>query len=82
MSLPATTIIQPGDPYLKYTVGGHEKENIGYILKYKQQGFDGVVHLLPFGCMPELVTQTIIPALSAIWTCPFYPSPWTSRLVG
>ena len=62
---PPRRLFSQADPYLKYTVGGHEKENIGYIIKYKQQGFAGVVHLLPFGCMPELVTQTIIPALSA-----------------
>ena len=61
---PPRKILRAADTYLKYTVGGHEKENIGYILEFKKQGYDGIVHLLPFGCMPELVTQTIIPALA------------------
>ncbi len=58
-------LTRQADRYLKYCVGGHEKINIGYILKYKKMGFDGIIHLMPFACMPELVTQTIIPPLSA-----------------
>ncbi len=61
---PPRKLLRGADAYLKYPVGGHEKENIGYILKFKQMDFDGIIHLLPFGCMPELVTQTIIPALA------------------
>jgi predicted nucleotide-binding protein (sugar kinase/HSP70/actin superfamily) len=61
---PPLSLLRKTDRYLKYGVGGHEKENIGSIIKYKEMGFDGVIHLLPFGCMPELVTQTIIPALA------------------
>lgn len=60
---PPRKLLRGANAYLKYPVGGHEKENIGYILKFKQMGFDGIIHLLPFGCMPELVTQTLIPSL-------------------
>lgn len=62
---PPKRLLRQADPYLKHSAGGHEKENIGHILRYRQMGFDGIIHLLPFGCMPELVTQSIIPALSA-----------------
>lgn len=61
---PPKQLLRQTDAYLKNTVGGHEKENIGYILKFKKMGSNGIIHLMPFGCMPELVTQTIIPALS------------------
>lgn len=61
---PPRKLLRRADAYLKKTVGGHEKENIGYILKFGEMGFDGIIHLLPFGCMPELVTQTIIPTLT------------------
>jgi predicted nucleotide-binding protein (sugar kinase/HSP70/actin superfamily) len=50
--------------YLKNEVGGHERDSIGHILKYHRLGCDGAIHLLPFGCMPELITQTIIPTLT------------------
>ncbi len=61
---PPRPIFRRADRYLKYSVGGHERENIGQIIAYKEQGFDGIIHVMPFGCMPELVTQTIIPTLS------------------
>lgn len=60
---PPRQLLRQTDRYLENNVGGHEKVNIGYILKFKRMGFNGIIHLLPFGCMPELVTQTIIPAL-------------------
>lgn len=61
---PSPGIFRKAERYIKYGIGGHEKENIGYIIKYKKLGLDGIIHLMPFGCMPELVTQTIIPALA------------------
>ncbi|TCL73198.1 putative nucleotide-binding protein (sugar kinase/HSP70/actin superfamily) [Hydrogenispora ethanolica] len=61
---PPRSIFRKADRYLKYSIGGHERENIGQIVAYKEQGFDGIIHVMPFGCMPELVTQTIIPTLS------------------
>jgi predicted nucleotide-binding protein (sugar kinase/HSP70/actin superfamily) len=60
---PNRQILKKADRYLKYCIGGHERENIGYMIQYKEMGFDGIIHLLPFGCMPEMVTQTIIPEL-------------------
>ncbi len=62
--LPPRKLLREAKAYLKYAVGGHEQENIGHILEFKERNFDGVIHLLPFGCMPELVTQTIIPSLT------------------
>lgn len=61
---PPRQLLRRADAYLRHSVGSHEKENIGDILNFKKMNFDGIIHLLPFGCMPELVTQTIIPALS------------------
>ncbi len=62
---PPRELLRKTDRFLKYGIGGHEKENIGQIIHFKELGFDGVIHLLPFGCMPELVTQALIPALSS-----------------
>ena len=50
--------------YLKIQIGGHECHNIGNMIEYKKQGYDGIVHLMPFGCLPELVTQTLAPDIS------------------
>jgi predicted nucleotide-binding protein (sugar kinase/HSP70/actin superfamily) len=62
--LPPKQIFREVGHYLGREIGGHERDSIGHILEYRKMGCDGVIHLLPFGCMPELVTQTIIPTLT------------------
>lgn len=51
-------------PYLENRCGGETLENIGDIILYKKKGWDGVVHLYPFSCMPEIITRSFIPQLS------------------
>ncbi|MBZ9572408.1 2-hydroxyacyl-CoA dehydratase [Patescibacteria group bacterium] len=48
------------NPYLKSTVGGHGRDAIYEMLEYVKKDFDGVVHLLPFGCMPETTVRPIL----------------------
>ncbi len=59
-----TAIMKAGKQYMEIPIGGHEIENIGSILEYKKKGFDGIIHLMPFACLPELVTQSIAPQIS------------------
>ncbi|WP_018250014.1 acyl-CoA dehydratase activase-related protein [Orenia marismortui] len=51
-------------PYLNYFVGGHGVESVGEAVLYSQKNFDGVVHLGPFTCMPEIIAQSILPTVS------------------
>jgi len=44
--------------------GGHDKENMGWVLDFAKRGFDGVVHLMPFACLPELVNLGKFPEVS------------------
>lgn len=53
-----------GTKYFDIGIGGHARENMGWIDQYSQWGYDGIVHLLPFGCLPELMSQSIIPQVS------------------
>lgn len=57
-------LLDAGKKYLKLQIGGHESHNIGNMLEYKKQGYDGIVHLMPFGCLPELVTQSLAPEIT------------------
>jgi len=50
-------------PYLKYHIGAHGTESVGRTHDMAKQGFDGVIHLKPFGCMPEI---SAMPALYKI----------------
>ncbi len=56
-------LIEAAKPYLNESVGGHGIESIGLTVKAKEKNADGVVHLLPFTCMPEIVAQNILVSL-------------------
>ncbi|HUS04486.1 MAG TPA: CoA protein activase [Dehalococcoidia bacterium] len=49
-------------PYLDHDVGGDGWESVGEKVLYSQRGCDGVIHLAPFTCMPEIVAQNIMPS--------------------
>ncbi len=47
-------------PYLRFHSGGESIESVGKTVYFAKNGVDGVIHLFPFTCMPELVAQTIL----------------------
>jgi len=47
-------------PWTRYHVGAHGTESIARVHQMILQGFDGAIHVKPFGCMPEI---NAIPAL-------------------
>jgi predicted nucleotide-binding protein (sugar kinase/HSP70/actin superfamily) len=51
-------------PYLTHSVGGEGLHSVGNTVLYKRHGFDGVVHLMPFTCMPETIAKSILPLVS------------------
>ncbi|MFC1848647.1 2-hydroxyacyl-CoA dehydratase [candidate division CSSED10-310 bacterium] len=57
-------------PYLKANAGGESLLSVGKTIEYAQRGFDGVVHLLPFSCMPELIAQAIMDRISRDFQIP------------
>ncbi|MCK4474054.1 2-hydroxyacyl-CoA dehydratase [Candidatus Parcubacteria bacterium] len=59
------------NPYLKSTVGGHGRDAIFEMLNYTKNNFDGIIHLLPFGCMPEVVIRPILEKIHQETGIPF-----------
>jgi len=53
-----------GRKYVPYRVGGETQENLGDAVLYKKHGWDGLIHLYPFTCMPEIITRSIFPQVS------------------
>ena len=47
-------------PYLKRDIGGDGWESVGEKVLHSGE-YDGLVHLAPFTCMPEIVAQNIMP---------------------
>ncbi len=52
------------DPYLKYHIGADGTESVARTNKLMHDGFDGVLHLKPFGCMPEVNAMAALQRLS------------------
>jgi predicted nucleotide-binding protein (sugar kinase/HSP70/actin superfamily) len=50
-------------PYLKRDPGGHAIESIGDKV-YRGEEYDGIIHVVPFTCMPEIVAQNIMPSIN------------------
>ncbi len=58
---PKKFVEEKAAPYLNHNVGGEGRETIGGIVLAAERGFDGIIQLLPFGCMPENIATSIIP---------------------
>lgn len=57
-------------PYLSTLVGGHGQETVGSTVIYAEEGYDGVIQILPLTCMPEIVAQSIIPTIQEDYKMP------------
>ncbi len=49
--------------FLSFWVGGDGRESVGESVMYAQAGYDGVIQLSPFTCIPEIVAKSILPCL-------------------
>ncbi len=47
-----------------YPTGGEDQVSIGFALNARRLGFDGVIHLMPFGCMPETAALTVFESIA------------------
>jgi len=47
-------------PYLKRDIGGDGWESIGEKVLHNKE-YDGIIHLAPFTCLPEIIAQNIMP---------------------
>ncbi|MCG3220874.1 MAG: CoA protein activase, partial [Candidatus Heimdallarchaeota archaeon] len=67
---PYKTAIRAAKPYIENKCGGETLENVGDIVLCKKHGYDGMVHLYPFTCMPEIITRSFIPQISREYDTP------------
>ena len=50
-------------PYLGRMIGGHARETVGNTILYAADGYDGVIQIFPLSCMPEIVAESLMPAI-------------------
>jgi len=64
------SIKEAASPYLDQMVGGHGQDSVGNTIIYAKRGFDGIIHLAPFTCIPEIVAKSILPQVSKDYNIP------------
>lgn len=53
--------VRMAKPYLMRDIGGDALECISDVAWANEQGKDGIIHISPFTCMPEIMSQNIFP---------------------
>lgn len=62
-------------PYLKYPTAGKDQHSIGYAIKCAQDGFDGIIHIYPFTCMPQLIARSAFESVARDYDIPILNLP-------
>ena len=50
-------------PYLMRDIGGDALESVSDVAFADEKGTDGIIHVSPFTCMPEIMSQNIFPTM-------------------
>ncbi len=62
--------LEASKTYLGYDVGAECNISVGEAILRAQEGYDGVVHLMPFACMPETTASGILTQTGKDWNIP------------
>ena len=60
-------------PYLRRDIGGDSLECVSDIIFANEKGKDGIIHISPFTCMPEIMSQNFFPAMRENCEIPILP---------
>lgn len=60
-------------PYLMRDIGGDALECVSDVAYAEERGIDGIIHISPFTCMPEIMSQNIFPAMRENCDVPILP---------
>jgi predicted CoA-substrate-specific enzyme activase len=62
---PIEHVIELARPYLHPSFEGEAILSVGKTVEYHEQGFGGVVNVMPFSCMPSTIVSMLYPRVSA-----------------
>jgi len=60
-------------PYLNYDVGAECNFSVAEAIQAREEGYDGVVHVYPFSCMPETNAAAVLSAVGEDLNIPVLP---------
>jgi len=53
-------LLKEADGYVTYEIGADGTDSVAKTVKFAKQGYDGILHLKPFGCTPEVNSIPIV----------------------
>lgn len=62
---PKKRAIRLARPYWAYNTGGEDQAGLGWMIDAARRGVDGVIHVMPFGCMPETAVLPVVERVAA-----------------
>ncbi len=57
-------MLEKGKDFIESELGAHAADSIGHTVEFSDEGYDGVIHLYPFTCMPEVSARGILTNVS------------------
>ena len=57
-------------PYIKYDLGARSSDTVAVAQKLAKDGFDGLIHIKPAGCMPEINAMSALHNISRDYKIP------------
>jgi hypothetical protein len=68
------------DELFSFEVGTEACLSISGIMEYAHQGFNGIVNVYPFTCMPSTITSAVISPVMGRMGVPYIDTPYDSSL--
>ncbi len=62
--------LETAGPWVEYHLGADATDSVAKTWELMNRGFDGMVHLKPFGCMPEVSAMSVLQRISREHTFP------------
>jgi len=63
-------IEKKAEKYLKHNVASYAKNTIREAIECAEEGYDGLIQIYPFNCMPEVTARNILPKVSKDYNIP------------
>jgi predicted nucleotide-binding protein (sugar kinase/HSP70/actin superfamily) len=70
VSLKDIMLERKAEKYLKHNVAGYAKNTIKDAIECAEEHYDGLIHLYPFNCMPEVTARNILPKIAKDYNIP------------
>lgn len=63
-------LIKSANKYIKFALGADGTESVAHSKEFCENGYDGIIHIKPFGCTPEINAIPILQKISNDYNVP------------